>query len=94
MSGIKGMKRYPQGIKERIIAEYHQGKNQRQLSQEYGISRYAIQCWLGTRPEKNCVPKQRGRKPAITLQDYKYENKRLKMEVELLQDFLSLTERK
>ncbi len=40
------------------------------------------------------VPKQRGRKPAKTLQEYKYENKRLKMEVELLRDFLSLIERK
>ena len=39
------------------------------------------------------VPKSRGRKPAKTLQEYKYENKRLKMEVELLRDFLSLTER-
>ena len=39
------------------------------------------------------VPKSRGRKPARTLQEYKYENKRLKMEVELLRDFLSLTER-
>ena len=40
------------------------------------------------------IPKQRRRKPAKTLQEYKYENKRLKMEVELLRDFLSLTERK
>ena len=40
------------------------------------------------------VPKQRGRKPAKTLQEYKYENKRLKMENELLRDFLSLIERK
>ena len=37
------------------------------------------------------VPAQRGRKPAKTLQEYKHENKRLKMEVELLRDFLSLT---
>ena len=37
------------------------------------------------------VPMHRGRKPAKTLQEYKYENKRLKMEVELLRDFLSLT---
>ena len=44
--------------------------------------------------EQQGVPKQRGRKPAKTLQEYKYENKRLKMEVELLRDFLSLTERK
>ena len=94
MSGKKGAKRYPQGIREKIIAEYQNGKNQSQLSREYGISRYAIQCWIGARPEKNCVSKQRGRKPAKTLQEHKYENKRLKMENELLRDFLSLTERK
>ena len=41
--------------------------------------------------EQQGVPKQRVRKPAKTLQEYKYENKRLKMEVELLRDFLSLT---
>ena len=40
------------------------------------------------------IPKQRGRKPAKTLQEYKHENKRLKMEVKLLQDFLQSTERK
>ena len=43
------------------------------------------------RKELQGVAKQRGRKPAKTLQEYKYENKRLKMEVELLRDFLSLT---
>ena len=46
------------------------------------------------RKEKQGVSKPRGRKPAKTLQEYKYENKRLKMENELLRDFLSLTERK
>lgn len=40
------------------------------------------------------VPKQRGRKPAKTLAEYKNENKRLKMEVELLRDFLLATGRK
>ena len=39
------------------------------------------------------VPKFRSRKPAKTWQECKYENKRLKMENELLRDFLSLTER-
>ena len=43
------------------------------------------------RKELQGVPKQRGRKPAKTLREYKNENKRLKMEVELLRDFLSLT---
>ena len=39
------------------------------------------------------MPKIRGRKQPKTLQDYKYENKRLKMEVELLRDFLQSMER-
>ena len=43
------------------------------------------------RKELQGIAKQRRRKPAKTLQEYKYENKRLKMEVELLRDFLSLT---
>ena len=94
MSGIKGMKKYPQGTREKIVVEYKSGISQRELSKKYGISRYAIQCWIGARPEKNVLPKFRGRKPAKTLQEYKYENKRLKMENELMRDFLSLTERK
>ncbi len=40
------------------------------------------------------VLKQRGRKSAKTLHEYKYENKRLKTKVELLRDFLRLTEKK
>ena len=38
--------------------------------------------------------KQRGRKPARTLKEYKYENQRLKMENELLRDFITLMGRK
>lgn len=94
MSGKKGMKRYPQEIRERILAEHKEGVTQCELSRCYEISRYAIQCWIGSRPEKSILPEQRGRKPAKTLQEHKYENKRMKMENELLRDFLSLTERK
>ena len=89
MSGKKGMKKYPIGIRETIVSRIHAGEGQRELSREYGISRYAIQSWL----KEPMLPKQRGRKPAKTLQEYKYENKRLKMEVELLRDFLQSTER-
>ena len=73
-----------------------------------GMSHRAIENELGLegdRPVHNLLkrqrrkvakgmPKFRGRKPAKTLQEYKYENKRLKMEVELLRDFLQSTERK
>ena len=72
------------------------GMTHRQIEEELGLE--------GDRPIHNLLkrqrrksakgmPKIRGRKPPKTLQDYKYENKRLKMEVELLRDFLQSMER-
>ena len=46
------------------------------------------------RAEMGNIPKHRGRKSAVTLSEYKYENKRLKMENELLRDFLRLCGRR
>ena len=83
------MKKYPIGIREEVVSRIPAGDSQCALSREYGISRYAIQSWLKEPP----VPKHRGRKPAKTLQEYKYENKGLKMENELLRDFLQSVER-
>ena len=79
---------------ERMIAA---GMSHREIEAELGLE--------GDRPIHNLLkrqrrkaakgaPKFRGRKPAKTLQEYKYENKRLQMEVKLLQDFLQSTERK
>ena len=73
------------------------GMSHREIEDELGLE--------GDRPVHNLlkrqrrkaekgIPKVRGRKLAKTLQEYKYENKRLKMEVKLLQDFLQSTERK
>ena len=90
MSGKKGMKKHPVGIREEVVSRVQAGESQNALSQEYGISRWAIQCWL----KEPALPKTRGCKPAKTLAEYKYENKRLKMENELLRDFLRSTERK
>jgi len=89
MSGKKGMKKYPQGIRETVISRIREGESQKAMSREYGISRWAIQSWL----KEPVLPKQRGHKPAKTLAEYKYENKRLKMENELLRDFLQCVER-
>ena len=95
MSGKKGMKRYPEEIKEEIRERIKTGSSQKELSQEYGISRYSIQSWCGKRPEtvlRQKAPLTKGRaKKNKTIKDYEKENKRLKMEVELLRDFLSLT---
>ena len=69
------------------------GKNHREIEAELGLE--------GDRPVHNLLKRQRKKAakgapkfPAKTLQEYKYENKRLKMEVKLLQDFLQSTERK
>ena len=70
------------------------GLTQREIAEQLGLSSKLVVKKLLERDrkkEREEIPKQRGRKPAKTLQEYKYENKRLKMEVELLRVFLSLT---
>lgn len=67
------------------------GMSHREIENELGLE--------GDRPVHNLLkrqrqkaakgkPKIRRRKSAKKLREYKYENKRLKMEVKLLQDFL------
>lgn len=90
MAGKKGMKKYPAEIREKVVSRIRAGESQKAMSREYGINRWAIQCWL----KGSVLPKQRGRKPAKTLAEYKYENQRLKMENELLRDFLQFMGRK
>ncbi len=77
-----------------ILKMVEQGKTQREIAEHYGLKDKMVVKRLlerERRKERN-QRKSRGRKPAKTLQEYKYENKQLKMEVELLRDFLSRTE--
>ena len=98
MSGRKGMKQYPEWIKQQVKERIASGESQKQLSKELGISRYSIQSWCGLRPEtklRQIAPLPKGRPKANkTIDDYKKENKRLRMEVALMRDFLQSTERK
>lgn len=74
-----------------------EGMSQREIAEHFGFSsKKVVKNLLGRERRKQLggVPKQRGRKPAKTLAEYKYENQRLKMENELLRDFLQSTERK
>ena len=78
----------------RIKQMLSEGMTQKEVEDSLGLTGYRPVHELLKRErkkEQQGLPKQRGRKPAKTLQEYKYENKRLKMEVELLRDFLSLT---
>ena len=80
-----------------IKAMLESGMTQKEVEEKLGLSGDRTIHNLLVRERKKelqGIPKQRSRKPAKTLQEYKYENERLKMENELLRDFLSLTERK
>ena len=86
-----------QHLLEEIKEMLHQGMTQAEVENALGLSGYRPVHELlkrERRKEIQGLPKPRGRKPAKTLAEYKYENKRLKMENELLRDFLQSTERK
>ena len=69
------------------------GMTQKEVENALGLTGYRPVHELLKREKKKeiqGIPKHRGRKPAKSLAEYKYENKRLKMGVELLRDFLLL----
>ena len=73
------------------------GMTQREIAEHCGFKDKAVVKELlkrARRKQQQAISTQRGRKPAKTLAEYKYENKRLQMENELLRDFLQSTERK
>jgi transposase len=96
----KGTKNTPPEIIEEIITRHAQGITIRELAKEYGKPYKTIGNMITRennklrRSEAGLAPKQRGRKAAVTLKEYKYENNRLKMENELLRDFLRLAGRR
>lgn len=78
----------------RMIVE---GKLYRGIADYYGVKNEKVIKNLIYREKHKSeqgIPKSRGRKPAKKLAEYKYENKQLMMENELLRDFLQFTERK
>lgn len=97
MSGRKGMKQYPEWVKNQVRERIAAGETQNQLSKELGMSRCRIQSWCGLRPEtklRQLAPMPKGRpKKHKTIEDYEKENKRLRMEVALMRDFLQSVER-
>ncbi|MDD4844926.1 MAG: imidazolonepropionase [Anaerotignum sp.] len=97
------MKRSWIKIKEfepKILAMRAAGKTRQEIQDKLGLNKIQIKNWINRhnkkidREQPGIPPKRQERKPAITLQEYKYENKRLKMENELLRDFLHAAGRK
>lgn len=87
-----------QKLLPKVKALAEEGYTQQQIAEQLGLSGKEVVKGLLKRERKKeqqgFIPKLRGRKQAKTLQEYKHENKRLRMENELLRDFLLLTERK
>ena len=84
------------GLLPQIKEMLAKGMTQKQVENALGLSGYRPVHELLKRERKKeaqGIPKPRGRKRAKTLAEYKYENKRLRMENELLRDFLQSTER-
>lgn len=91
MSGKKGMPRYSKETKELVVKAYQKGISIRELTRQYGISRYAIQSWCGLRKEvelRHAAPLPKGR-PTSRPESQEQTIKRLRMENELLRNFLS-----
>lgn len=96
----KGTRNTPQAIIDEIVRKHKEGISTRELSEGYGKpfktikNMYEREARKKRRQEAGVPSKQRGRKAAVSLAEYKYENKRLKMENALLRDFLHLAGRK
>ena len=96
----KGTLNTPQIIIDEINKKHKNGSSLRELSIEYEKPFKTIKNMIARennkkrRRESGQLPKPRGHKAAVTLQEYKYENNRLRMENELLRDFLRLIGRR
>ncbi len=100
MSRKKGTPNSPASIISEIIQQHIDGVSVRELAKIHDKPFWTIKNMIRRERQKTNLqanglpPKQRGRKAAVTLQEYKYECKRLRMENELLRDFLHLAGRR
>ena len=95
MSRKKGVAHYSAELKEQVRKAYEENPCIKELSRQYGISRYAIQSWCGLRKEvelRHAMPRPKGR-PRRHPEQPAQLIKRLQMENELLRNFLSAVER-
>lgn len=87
-------------LEPQILAMREAGKTRQEIADALGLNKVQVKNWINRHnretdcEESGLLPKRRGRKPSVTLQEYKYDNKRLKMENELLRDFLLAAGRK
>jgi transposase len=89
-------------LEERILEMREAGKTRQEIADELGLSKVQIKNWVSrynkaqTRLKAGVPPRRRGRprqSEPTSEEEYQYEIKRLKMENELLRDFLQLAGR-
>lgn len=90
MSGIKGMKHYPESYKKQVRKDYDQGMGIRALSRKYGISKYSAARWCS---DTFHTPKKKGR-PRTKSLSLEERVEELERENELLRSFLAAAGRK
>ena len=90
-------------IEPEIIAMREAGKTHREIAEHFGLEKEQIKNWVSrynreqARLSAGLPAKRRGRPrkgELKSVEEYKYEIERLKMENKLLRDFLQSTERK
>ena len=90
-------------IEAEIVAMRQAGSTRQEIANHFGLDKEQIKNWVSrynreqTRLTAGLPPKQRGRPRTGALTnkaEYEYEINRLRMENELLRDFLQSTERK
>ena len=96
MGNREGRKHYSKEFIRQVVEEHNKGASIWELSRKYGVSRWSIHCWCGLSEKVNqrqMMPLKRGR-PTNKPEDLEKKVKRLKMENELLRNFLRELERK
>ena len=90
------MGRYTEEFKQLIKTEKEKGAGVRELSRKYGVSKYSVESWCGLRKEvemRHAAPLPKGR-PRKQPESQEQIIKRLRMENELLRNFLSAVGRR
>ena len=90
-------------LEPQIVAMREAGMTRQEIADELGLTKEQIKGWVKRynrsqqKIDAGIPPRPKGRprkKPLTTQEEYEKEIARLKMENELLRDFLQLTERK
>lgn len=90
-------------VEKEIIAMRELGRTRQEIADALGLEKGQIKGWIRrynkeqARLAAGLLPKRRGRPPKgvrESIEEYKFENERLRMENKLLRDFLQFAERK